>query len=398
MDYISSAVKNLFRKKFRCILTLIGISIGVISVIIIGNISNCGSTMINNELENLGMDGIIISTSSNIYTSDENVPLGEKELEAIKSLSSVENAVPLTVESAVVTVHNNEYQSMLWGITADTNQVISMSLLYGRYISMYDINSANNVCLVDQAFAQSIYNRDNIVGKSIYIDFGGVRDKYEVVGIVKTGGDIMGSIVGNIVPEFVYIPYTTMQKYRYSTDFQKIAIQVNNGYNIDSVCNIIENKLNKINNLSSSYSTMNMLQQKDGLNSILNIVTMILSCVGAISLLVASLSIMTIMTVAVSERKREIGIKKALGAKKSDIITEFLIEAVLISLIGCTIGVIISMSVSYIVILILGINIKLKWDIVIYTSIFSVICGIIFGVYPAIKASKLSPIDALRME
>lgn len=397
MGYLNNAIRNIFRKKLRCILTLIGISIGVISVIVIANISNLGSYLINNELESLGIDGIIVSTNTTIYSQNV-IPFGEKELEIIKSLSSVENAVPLTVESTNITVHNNEYQSMLWGITADTNSVVSMNLIYGRFINNYDISTSNNVCLIDQSFAQKVYNRDNIVGKRIYINCGGIQDEYEVVGIVKTGGNIMDSVVGNIVPEFVYIPYTTMQKYNYSNDFQNIAIQIKNDYNIDDACNIIENKLNKINNISSSYTATNMLQQKEGLNNILNIITMILSCVGTITLLVSSLSIMTIMTVAVNERRKEIGIKKALGARKIDIIFEFLIEAVLISLIGCIIGIIISICVSYVGMLLLGISISLRWDIVIYISIFSVICGVIFGVYPAIKASNLKPIDALKME
>lgn len=395
MDYIRSAVKCIFRKKLRCFLTVIGISIGVMSVIIIGNISQCGSNAINKEIEELGMDGVMVSAEA-YYT--DGVPLGENELEVIKSLSYVENAVPLTVETVSVNACGNEYSSMLWGITSDTNSVISMNLLYGRLINNYDISVADNVCIVDCLFAQKVYGRDNIVGKYIYISCGGIQEQYKVIGVIKTGGNIMGSIMGNVVPEFIYIPYTTMEKYRYSSDFQKIAVQLKSEYNAESICTFIENELNDYNNVSSGYTAVNMVQQKDSINNILNIITIVLSCVGAVSLLVASLNIMTVMTVSVSERKREIGIKKAIGAKKINIIYEFLIEAILISLIGCIIGVIIGMVVSYIGMYIFNISIAYRWDIIIFTSLFSLVSGIIFGVYPAIKASNLNPVDALRVE
>ena len=150
--------------------------------------------------------------------------------------------------------------------------------------------------------------------------------------------------------------------------------------------------------VEDGYIANNLAKQKDGLKNILNIVTVILSAVGAISLLVASLSIMTVMLVSVNERTREIGIKKSIGARRNTILLEFMLEAVFISLIGCLVGAAAGNIISYIGASLFGIALKVRIDIMLTAMLFSLISGVLFGVYPAAKASNLNPVEALRQE
>ena len=205
-------------------------------------------------------------------------------------------------------------------------------------------------------------------------------------------------MLGNYIPTFVYIPYTTMQASMGRSNFDQIAVKIDSNSNVDRAGNSITAILNQNNGTSDAFVSNNLAKQKDGLTSILDIVTLVLSAVGAISLLVASLSIMTVMLVSVSERTREIGIKKAIGARQLDIMLEFLLEAVLISVIGCAIGIVAGYLVSFAGASLIGMSLGVRWDVLFLAVFFSLFTGTTFGVYPAYKASKLRPVDALRME
>lgn len=396
IDIIKCSMRNLNRKKLRSFLTTMGISIGVASVIIIGNISQCGTIAVNNELDSLGLNGLSISKSE---VDNQLVSLSEDELYAIKEMKNVEDATPVMVQSVDIAGKNGkQLNSILWGIDSTANKIISLQTVYGRNINNFDILSSNNVCMVDENFSRALYGRDNIVGKTISIIYNGNYDDYKIIGIIKTGTGLLQNFIGDYIPNFVYIPYTNMKLLTEKSSFDQIAVKVNKDVDIERVGYNIISKLSKLNNLSDGYCANNLSKQKYGLNKLLNIVTIILSSVGAISLVVASLSIMTVMLVSVNERTKEIGIKKSIGARKFTILIEFLIEALLLSLLGCIIGILIGTASSFIGALCFGIKINFKIDIIITTTLFSMITSVIFGVYPAIKASNLKPVDALRIE
>ena len=156
--------------------------------------------------------------------------------------------------------------------------------------------------------------------------------------------------------------------------------------------------MEQYNSVQNAFAANNLAKQRDDLSNMLEIITLILTAVGAISLLVASLSIMTVMLVSVNERTREIGIKKAIGASRSSIMVEFLFEAVLISLIGCLTGLLLGYAISASGATLMEITFPLNSKTILPSVVFSLVTGIVFGVYPAYKASKLAPVDALRME
>jgi len=391
---LKSAFKNLGRKRVRTVLTILGISIGVASVIIIGNISECGTAALTGELDSLGLSGLSISVSQNA----KNVSLTDTDLNIVKKTEQVEQAMPIMMQTTNIQARTIQKKALVWGIDSKANQIISIKVLYGRSLNNRDIKTNANVCLVDESFSQAAYSRNNIVGKKVSVLCAGVMEDFEVVGIVKTGSGLLQNLIGDYIPTFVYIPYTTMQNAVGRNTIDQIAVKVKSGSNMENVGKSIVTNLNRNDGISDGFYSNNLAKQKDGLTSMLDIVTLILSAVGAISLLVASLSIMIVMLVSVNERTREIGIKKSIGAKRSAILFEFLFEAMLITILGCIAGIIFGYLISFAGASYFGMTLSVRFDIMLLAVGFSLITGIVFGVYPAAKASNLKPVDALRLE
>lgn len=394
VDYIRAAFHNLGRKRARTTLTILGIAIGVASVIIVSSISQCGTDVLSNELDSLGLSGLTITRS----TEAQNVFLNENDLSIIKNCDQVEQAAPVIVNTTDVSVRKVNTKALIWGIDTKASQIISINLLYGRLFNQSDVSTGANVCLVDEAFSKNAYSRSNIVGKKVSILCGGVQEEFKVIGIIKTGSGLLQNIIGDYVPTFIYVPYTTIQAAVGRNDFDQIAVKVKPGGNPDSIGKSLLENLNRSNGTVNAFMSNNLARQKDSLTDILGIITLILSAVGSISLLVASLSIMTVMLVSVNERTREIGIKKAIGAKRSSIMLEFMFEAILISILGCLFGIGCGFMISYAGASYFGVALHVRKDIMLLAFGFSILTGTVFGVYPAYKASRLKPVDALRQE
>ncbi|MFU0833346.1 MAG: Macrolide export ATP-binding/permease protein MacB [Oscillospiraceae bacterium] len=393
IDYLKSACRNLGQKSVRTFLTVLGIAIGVSSVIIIANISQCGTNILNNELDSLGLSGLSITVKEG-----KNVTMTSDDLNFIRKFSQVEQVSPILVENTNIALRDKTISALLWGIDSGASDVISLRVLYGRLFTPKDINTCANVCLVDEQFSQDVYSRNNMVGKTINFRCGGVEQQFTVVGIIKTGTGLLQNMIGNYVPTFIYVPYTTMQASAGRNSFDEIAVKIRPGYDAEDVGAMIVNHLDINNRADGAFISNNLAKQKEGFLQLLNIITWILSAVGAISLLVASLSIMTVMLVSVNERTREIGIKKALGATRGAIMLEFLFEASLISLIGCFLGICAGYLISYIWASYFHVELAIRMDIILIATAFSIFIGTIFGVYPAYKAAQLKPVDALREE
>ena len=389
-DLLRCSIKNLCRKKLRTTLTIMGIAIGACSVIIINAIGDSGKSAVNSELDSLGLGGIAVSAFSN--------ELEQNDLEVIRSNSDVDTAMPLLMQYTYAKMRNVTSNTLVWGIDSGAKQIISLELLFGRMISHNDVNSYSKVCLVDQNYAKNMYGRDNIDGKKINILFNGVYDEYEVVGIVTAGSSLLQNFVGDVIPTFIYIPYTTLQRSIGRNGFDQIAVKIRKDADIDAAGSSIVRSLERLNSKKGVYKAENLAKQKDRLSNLLSIVTIVLSAISVISLLVAGLGIMTVMLVSVNERTREIGIRKSIGAKKSTIMGEFLFEALSISFFGSIIGTVIGIAGALLGGGIFGIAVSVRPELVAICIVFSVIIGMVFGVYPAAKAAQMRPVDALRKE
>lgn len=394
IDFLKSAFHNLGRKHVRTALTILGIAIGVASVVIVANISQCGTNAVNGEMDSLGLSGLFITKTG----KDQKATLNNDDLKQIKRINQVELTSPVMSSNTQISVRNIQTKALLWGIDCNASNIISLQSVYGRLFNKRDISTGANVCLVDEAFSKKAYSRNNIVGKKINMLCGGTLQEFTVVGVIKTGTGLLQNFIGSYIPTFVYVPYTTVQIMNQRNDFDQIAVKLKTSTEAENIGELIVNRLNISKGTSDAFISNNLAKQKEGLQYILNIVTLILSAVGAVSLLVASLSIMTMMLVSVNERTREIGIKKALGATQFAIMLEFLFEAILISLIGCVLGISVGTGVSWAAAGYFHTSFTIRPDIMLISAAFALLSGTIFGVYPAYQASRLKPVDALRQE
>ncbi len=392
-DLIIASIKNLRRKKFRSFLTILAICISVASFVLISTIGDVGKSAIETELSSLGIDGVSI-----LPEDKETTLLSEEQLQEIKEFDGVSSAVPIVMQYTDVKVGAQESQSLIWGIDAGAKQVIALTPIYGRLINQYDIATSANVCVVDESMALEAYRRSNIVGKNILLNIGGSWESFEVVGVVSSGGNILQNIVGNYIPSFLYVPYSSLGLLSGQSNFDRIAIKVQENYDVDSVGREIVATLNQQEGAIGAYKSENISQQKDQLTEVLSIVTTVLSVIAGISLVVAGLGIMTVMMSSVTERTREIGIKKAIGASRRNIMVEFLIETLTISFLGSAIGTAIGLGVAIVGCSMVDVEIIINPQLILTCVVFSVGTGVLFGVYPAQKAASLKPVDALRNE
>ncbi|MCR5636886.1 MAG: ABC transporter permease [Clostridiales bacterium] len=393
MNFIKSAAKNLLRKPARSALTVLSVSIGTIAVILIGTISTYGTEAVSTELNSLGMNSLLLASEN--QTSPDITP---DDISVIKSLGGVQRACGLLVATAQTTNMPEPLNVYLWGITSDAKEIIDLSLLYGRYINDYDIRSGEQVCMVDSSFAREAFGRDNIVGKSISLLCEGTYVEYDIVGVIKTGSGMLSGMMGEYIPDFVYTSDANLKQIIKTNGYHRVAVASYENQDTTALSDRIISRLEASSGKKGAYTITDLAKQKESLFNIMNIITLVLYCVGAVSLIVASIGIMTVMLVSVNERTREIGIKKSIGATRSIIIKEFLTESILISLIGCVTGIAFSAIILFIAGTVLDIRLNISLEIIAISCVLSVFTGVVFGVYPAVRAAGLRPVDALRTE
>lgn len=390
-DILLCAFRNLSRKWSRTLLTVSGITVGVAMVAIVSMIASLGRQAVDAELDSLGVNGLSVSTAG------DGVLLSVEDLEAIRDLSFVETAMPLLVEISGSTLRNTTDDSLICGIDAGATQAISLTLKHGRLISRGDVQARARVCVVDESLALAAYKRGNIVGKTIVLNLGGADESFEIVGVTETGSSLLQNL-SEMIPGMVYIPYSTMQDMTAREGFDQIAVRVKADADVEMTESRIIKSLERLSGNTGGYRTDNLAVQKERLGDLMDLVTLLLTAIGGVSLVVSGLGIMTIMLVSVSERTREIGIKKAIGATRRRILFEFLMEAATLSLIGSLAGLTLGGGLMALVTLWLG------WPLSIPAGSFAVLVavsmgiGCTFGVYPAVKASRLRPVEALRRE
>ncbi len=390
IDCIRMAIRNMIRHGSRTVLTMIGIIVGTCSVIAVYSVGNGGRSQILGAFQSFGFSGVLVSAPVNEPFSIEDVEYVETQLDEISSV------MPLIYESIQIGIQAPSLSASALGVG---NNAIALSIAgakYGRGFSQAEIIGAAKVCMIDSELAEKIYGRENIVGKSVCISVNNHSEKFEVIGIISKSDTAIGGLLGESAV-FTYIPYTTYFEMSKTSSFEAFLMSVHEDVDTDMVSTKAINLLSAHTH-KNGYYYEDLSTHQNTINSVMHTVTIIISAIAAVSLVVGGLGVMTIMLVAVNERKLEIGMKKAIGATNSNIMAEFVSEAVAMSLIGGIIGIVLGYLLSLLAGPVLGINSNFNINIAICALLFCAGIGIIFSVYPAKKAAALDPINCLRLE
>lgn len=379
---LSSIVSN----KMRTFLTMLGIIIGISSVIVLVGIGQGAKEQISSQIEKLGTNLITVS-----ITGSRNKSVTNAELDELKKKPGIKDIAPVASGNVNLKAGTNSESVSLSGVTPDFSEIRKMGVQSGRFITQDDVNNRFNVAVIGTETANNLYGTTDVVGQSIYVD--GV--KYRVVGVLEE----QGSSMAGSGDDTIIIPISNAQRLLKNTNIRTFYIEAKDKNSVNTAMGYLELFMeNKFNGDTSAFRVFNQSSLLDTANSSTNTLTMMLGGIAAISLIVGGIGIMNIMLVSVIERTREIGIRKAIGAKRKAILLQFLIESSTISGIGGIIGVILGFLFKIILQSILKMNILISSGVVIGAFSFSVAVGVIFGMYPAFKASKLNPIEALRYE
>jgi len=290
--------------------------------------------------------------------------------------------------------------AQIWGIRTEYSKIMSVDILKGRYITEADDKTKAKVVVVEEALAIRRFGTNNVIGKKIEISHNGQNYTFEIVGVKNDTYDIAGMPKEHI-PLMMHIPYGTAMSTMFDFGEGKVAfamVSTEDDANVNQISQQMKKILEKRHNVKDLYNVEPLSRQMGEINEQLGIMMAFISVVAGISLVVGGVGIMNIMLVTVKERTREIGIRKALGAKNKEILTQFLIEALILTLFGGIIG----MGFGYSGGMLLGgaidITPKLTLGMLTFAVGTSSFIGLLFGVYPAKQAAKLDPIEALRYE
>ncbi len=401
MECVKNAFQNVFSNKSRTLLTMLGIIIGISSVIIIVAIGNGSQAAIEEEFESFGTGSFTVSLvgsrdidTRDLLTMDDYYLL--EEMEGIQSISPT-----YTYHSAYVKLLDprETNSATITGVTADYQSLNNDTLLYGRYLSNNDVNMKTNVCVIYDTTAQKVFGRadESVINQQIQVkSWKGIK-KYTVIGVLQNT-DTSQIENPDEYPDTIYVPITSAMKNYYSDTISNLMISVSADVDSDQMKDTILATLEEFHGNEDKYYIMDTTDMMDSINSILSYVTLFIGFVAAISLLVGGIGVMNIMMVTVTERTREIGIRKAIGAKNKDIRFQFLVEAILLTGSGGLLGLLIGWGGSYLVGALVGIVPVMSLAAIIGAVGVSMGIGIIFGVTPANQAAKLDPIEALRYE
>lgn len=392
---------SLIANKMRSILTMLGIIIGVAAVIALVSIGNGVKQDIQNSISSLGSNLLMVMPGAprtpGVRPSQGSMKsLKVSDYQAISKLDGVKAASPYTANSYVSIYQSKNWTTTVSGVSSNFQDVNNWTMAEGRFISSKNVENRERVAVVGQTVVKNLFAGEDPVGKEIRVK----NIPFRVIGVLNSKGN---GTMGNDQDDTIFIPYTTAMERVEGVDYLRMVYVVANDDNgIDRLQSDIENLLRvrhgiKDTNLDD-FNIQNMKSIMETMEQTTGTLTLFLGAVAAISLVVGGIGIMNIMLVSVTERTREIGIRKALGATYFVIVTQFLIEAVVISLMGGLIGIALGIGASKLIGLASGMSTVISVPTIVLSFAFSMAIGLVFGIYPARKAAKLNPIDALHYE
>lgn len=383
---LKMSLKSIFANKMRTFLTMLGIIIGVFSVIVIVSLGQGAKANVTSSIESMGTNVMGV----NIY-NDGNIHFGVENLEEMESIEGVLKLSPEMNSYGTIKYGLENYDGIkVSGVNNSYLEIQNFHVGNGRTLTDVDVDFRNQVALIGNKTAEKLFKKFNPIGREIFIQ----GDVYTVVGVLE---EKKSSMFGDS-NDIVFIPYTTAMRKFSIGSISSIVLQTDTKIEGEVVKKGIEDYLTKTFNDDESYYINSQEEMLSEFNKISTMLTMVLGGIAGISLLVGGIGIMNIMLVTVTERTREIGIRKAIGARRINIMIQFLIESSVISCMGGFIGTVLGIVVNRIICGYIGIDPVVNIQVIAASFGFSLFVGVFFGVYPAGKAAKLKPVDALRYE
>ena len=410
-----TAIIGLKTNKTRSALTILGIVIGIASVILMMSLGDGAQNLILGQIMSMGPNNVYVepgafTTGGGDMTQQmmegmEIKTLTLADMKAIEDDPLVEMVAPMVVSVGRVIYKNNDEKITLFGTTPAYNEITNSRTVLGSDFIDFDVQGMSKVAVLGYKVKEDLFETENPIGKIIRIK----QTNFRVIGVMEEQGTQMFQNLD----EYIYIPITTVQKFLLGINHvQSSVVKIVNQDKIDEAVEGIRLILRERHNIynpegdlsKDDFKVVSGKETADLMNTVTSILSLLLSSVAAIALVVGGIGIMNIMLVSVVERTREIGLRKAVGARKKDILYQFLIEAMVLTGLGGILGILLGAILSYLVSIVLTMALGIEWGFALSLSsiiiAFGVATGIglVFGIYPARKAAKLSPIDALRYE